>query len=286
MTYYGAHISRNKTLIETIETIRNSNGNALQIFISNPRSIQISNLNKSFFGDNLELIKSYLHKHDFKLVIHSPYTINLSSSPILNKRQIDLKDCYWIKLMLYELTIAHHLGAVGCVVHCGKYTNNSYENGLENMRKAIIYILNYMIENKLDSKLILETSSGQGTEVLSNIDDFLIFYNSFSNKYKQYLKLCIDTCHIWASGYELMDVYHLIKKYDNFNDIQVIHINNSKNPKGSRLDRHDVIKSGFIPIIDIIEFLKQMNKYNHHIIHILETPSKDLTYEIHFITNK
>jgi endonuclease IV len=83
-----------------------------------------------------------------------------------------------------------------------------------------------------------------------------------------------------------MDVYHLIKKYDNFNDIQVIHINNSKNPKGSRLDRHDVIKSGFIPIIDIIEFLKQMNKYNHHIIHILETPSKDLTYEIHFITNK
>jgi deoxyribonuclease-4 len=283
MIYYGAHISRNKTLIETMETIKKANGNSLQIFISNPRSIQLSNLNKSFFGDNLEIINSYLHKNNFKLVIHSPYTINLSSNPISNKRHIDLKDCYWIKLMINELTIAHQLGAIGCVVHCGKYTNNSYENGIKNMRNAILYLINYLMENNLNSKLILETSTGQGTEVLSNFEDFLIFYYSFTNKQREYLKLCIDTCHIWAAGYELIDVFHLIKKYDSFNDIYVIHINNSKNKKGSRLDRHDVIKSGFIPLTDITQFIKMMNKMNHNIVNILETPSNDLSYELFII---
>jgi deoxyribonuclease-4 len=282
MGYIGAHISREKTLIETLNKIKENGGNALQIFVSNPRSIQVRKLNEKFIKDTKE-IKNYLNINDFKLVIHSPYTINLAANPIYNKRQIDLKDCYWIKILIHELTMAHQLGAVGCVVHCGKHTTNSYENGIANMRNAIIYIINYLIENKLESKLILETSTGQGSEVLSNIDDFLNFYNSFTNKQKEYLKLCIDTCHIWAAGYELIDVFNLIKKYDNFNDIYVIHINNSKNKKGSRLDRHDVIKSGFIPLIDLIQFIKMMNKMNHNIINILETPSNDLSYDLFII---
>lgn len=285
MIYYGAHISRNKTIIDTIEDIKKSNGNALQIFISNPRSvIPLGKLNKTFFGDNPSLIKDYLYKNNFKLVIHSPYTINLSANPISqNKRPLELKDCYWIKIMQQELLIAHQIGSVGCVVHCGKYTTNTYQNGLNNMRNSILYIIDYIIDNQLDSKLILETSSGQGTEVLSNFEEFLTFYNSFNDKQKEYIKLCIDTCHIWASGYELIEVYNLIKKYDNFKDIYVIHINNSKNIKGSRLDRHDVIKSGYIPLTDILNFLKMMNKNNKFIINILETPSLDLSYEINLI---
>ena len=150
------------------------------------------------------------------------------------------------------------------------------------MKIAIRFIINEIIRLKLNSKLILETSSGQGTELLNNYQEFLDFYNSFTKKEKNYFKLCIDTCHVWASGYELQEIFNLTIKNDNMNDIAVIHVNNSKNPKNSHLDRHEEItnKEGYININDITYFIKNMKKNTKDLIIILETPSVNLKYEI------
>ncbi len=64
MVYIGAHISREKTLIETLNKIKENGGNALQIFVSNPRSIQIRKLNEKFISNRNE-IKNYLKINDF-----------------------------------------------------------------------------------------------------------------------------------------------------------------------------------------------------------------------------
>jgi len=146
------------------------------------------------------------------------------------------------------------------------------------MKIAIDFILNEIKINRWNSKLILETSSGQGTELLDNYQDFLNFYNDFDEEQKKFLKICIDTCHIWASGYELMEVLDLTIKNGNIKDVAVVHLNNSKNPKGSNLDRHEIINSGHIKISDIYDFLR-IKKLNKEIITILEMPSSNYNYE-------
>lgn len=278
----GAHIPRGKNLLDTMEIIKNANGNSLQIFASNPRSVNIGEHNKKFLGDPEE-IQSFIIENNFKLIIHSPYTINLASSTMINKRHINLEECYWIKIILKELEIAHILGAIGCVVHTGKSTKLLVKEGLTNMKKGIEYILENIIKNEWNSKLILETASGQGTELLSNYQDFLNFYNEFDIKYKEVFKICIDTCHIWAKGYELKDIFDITLKNNNINDIALIHLNNSKNPKGSHLDRHEIINQGFIHINDIYKFVKSFRSLNKEIIIILETPTPNFKYEFHQI---
>jgi deoxyribonuclease-4 len=284
MVFIGAHISRESTLIETLNKIKEANGNALQIFASNPRSNKITELNKKFFGD-LREINKYIKENNFALVIHNPYTINLSMSPVNGKKQLDLYDCYWIQLVIHELKIAHLCNSIGCIVHCGKYTKYTKEQGLLYMKNAIIYIIENIKTLNLSSKLILETSTGQGTELLSNYNEFLNFYNSFDDEYKTYFKICIDTCHVWAAGYELDEIYNITKNNGNLGDVAVIHINNSKNPKNSKLDRHDIIlnKSGYIPLENIIEFSNKMKSYNSEIVLILETPSDNYNNEIEIL---
>lgn len=269
MVFKGAHISREKTLRETIDRIIENGGNALQIFASNPRSSKINDLNEKFFG------KDFHNKKDFALVIHNPYVINLATPFMNNKRTMEIKDAYWIKLIIHELKIAHIIGAYGCVVHCGKHTSNSHEEGLMNMKKALDFIIDEIKNNNLNSKIILETSSGQGTELLSNYQDFLDFYNLFTNAQKNFIKVCIDTCHVWAAGYELSEVYRLTKTNGNLKDVAVVHINNSKNPKNSHLDRHDMISRGHLNLDDIINFIQLIEKANSNSIFILETPDEN-----------
>ena len=275
MVYIGAHISREKTLIETLNKIKENGGNALQIFVSNPRSIQIRKLNQKFINDTKE-INNYLNINDFKLVIHSPYTINISNIGTLG--------IMGLNLIIHELIIANNIDAVGCVIHVGKYKDNK-EIAILNMKSNITFIINKIIELKLNSKLIIETSSGQGNELLFNYQEFLDFYNSFSSKQKKYLKICIDTCHVWASGYHLMDIYEITNKNKNLNDISVIQINNSKNPINSHLDRHNPIGIGYIPVQEIIKFIEVLKKANPNVIVILETPGIKLKNELRLINN-
>jgi deoxyribonuclease-4 len=284
MVFIGAHISREKTLLATLHKIKDSHGNALQIFASNPRSTKIANINPTFF-ENINEIKTFINKNNFSLIIHTPYTINLATNFIINKRQMDIKDCYWVQLLIHELKIAHTIGAYGCVVHCGKYTTNSVENGIANMKTALDFIIAEIEGQKLNSKIILETSSGQGTELLFNYDDFLKFYNSFTNIQKKYIKICIDTCHTWAANYEFDEIVRLTKKYNNMKEVAVIHINNSKNPKGSHLDRHETITNpkGFIPIEELNKFITTMRNNNPNITLIVETPSNDINKDFELI---
>ena len=72
-----------------------------------------------------------------------------------------------------------------------------------------------MDSKKLKTKLIIETPAGQGTELLTDLNDFVDFYNNFSKEQQKYLGICFDTAHTWALGYELIEAYNILfkKKY-------------------------------------------------------------------------
>lgn len=268
----GAHIIKETSILKTIQKIKEYDGNALQLFSSNPRSISSPNLNK--IKDEAPYIIDYCNHNNIKLVIHAPYTINLASSLKNGKKLIELKDCYWIKLLIENLQACDIIGAVGCVVHVGKYVKLTNEEGLTNMRNAIKFIIEIMKELKIYSKLILENPAGQGTELLTNLDDFIDFYNSFTKNEKKYFKICIDTAHLWSAGYDPLEGYNKIAK-TNEEDILVIHLNNSKKEKGSNVDVHDDVFNGKIDSEQLIKVLR-----NNNIIIILEKPSVNLNDEI------
>ena len=273
--YVGAHISREKTIIKTMDNIRNAGGNCLQIFASNPRStnlVDITNYEK--IADD---IKKYLKEYDFKLVIHSPYVINVANDFKINKRSMPIEDCYWIKLILHELKISDLIGSIGVVLHVGKHVKLSYSDGLNNMKTAIEFIVNNMIKEKINTKLIIETPAGQGTELLTDLNNFIEFFNSFTKEQQKYLGICLDTAHTWALGYELDEAYDILFK-KNAKNITLIHLNNSLVNKGDKKDRHATILNGSIPNSKINNFIALLKKYKPNII--LETPSSSYKEEI------
>lgn len=280
--YVGAHINREKTILKTMETITKKGGNCLQLFVSNPRSLSLVNIDN--YINIANDIKEYSAKHNFKTLIHSSYTINLARDFKNGKRAVPINECQWIQLLLHELYISHIISSAGVIVHVGKHTTQSQEYGLENMRIAIEYIIDELHKNEVNAKIILETPAGQGTELLTNLNDFIDFYNSFSNQQKKYLGICMDTAHIWAAGYELSEAYKIICN-KNAGDLIAIHLNNSKVAQGSNVDRHAVLfdKDGTISRNSIKQFLELFADSKHKPIIILETPSSQYSYELEWI---
>lgn len=281
--YLGAHINREKTILKTMEAITKNGGNCLQMFASNPRSTALVSLdNYLSIADD---IREYEAKHNFRTVIHASYTINLARDFKNGKRAVPIEDCAWIQLLLHELYISHLIGSSGVVVHVGKHTTLTPEYGLENMRIALEYVIAELQKNKINAKILLETPAGQGTELLTDLHEFLEFFNQFSAEQKRHLGICLDTAHIWAAGYELSEAFSLITN-KNAADLIAIHLNNSKVAKGSRVDRHATLfdNAGTIPHNSIIEFLElfknNKNKKSVSSIIILETPSANYADEL------
>lgn len=276
MKYIGAHISKDTSILKTIHNMVQNNGNALQIFVSSPMNSSLPDINK--ISSESKNIKTYLEENNFKLVVHGSYVINLANSKI-NKRYVEIQDRWWVNLLIKELDAAEILNAEGVVLHVGKYTTNSISDATDTMYESIKYIINYLKINNFKTKLILETPAGAGTELLTKVEDFIEFYNKFTLNEKKYFKICLDTAHIWSSGYEINDYFKNIKSI--CQDVSIIHFNNSKVKKGSNVDRHEYIDLGLIKKVDLEKFLKNIKTSP---IIILEKPTTNYSDEIEWIS--
>ena len=266
----GAHITRETTIIKTMDKIRKNGGNALQLFTANPRSLKFSS-NEKYLKES-HLIKKYCNINKFSIIVHSPYVFNIAKPFAIGKKQLDITDT----IIFNDLMTANIIGAIGYVIHVGKSTTTSISEALLIMKNNIKNIINEMINHNIKTKLLLETPAGQGTELLKDFKDFINFYYSFTEEERELFKLCIDTCHIWNAGYELNEIITLVPDK---NDIICIHLNNSKNIKGANVDRHEYLFEGKIhpPL------LKEFAIYFDKSIIILETPSDEYNKEIKYI---
>ena len=273
MFYYGAHLSIKNGIVSAIEQINEMNGNMIQIFVSNPMSVKMSE--NKFNDKEYNSIKNKLKETDSKIVIHLPYVINLAKP--LNP---DIKTSWWIKMILSQLTISESMNSLGCVVHVGKHLDLTPTEGLNNMYDAFIYIIDYMREQSMTTKIILETAAGQGSELITtknnSLEDFANFYNRFTDEEKHYLKICVDTCHIFAAGYDIQkreQVEQFFREFDKLIGIDnmiLIHLNDSKCGCGSCIDRHENLGEGKIGLKGLKHFIRYGLYYKIPII--LETP--------------
>ena len=253
---YGVHVS-NKELTKNIEKIINNGGSIIQIFLSGPYGKNIDNNCDNNLDNNcdnncdkIDILKYHRIKHDIKIYVHSPYIINLCH---IRK--------YQMNLLKREIELVNDIGSIGIVLHVGKSLDLNIDVAIINMYNNILQLYNYIVDNKFNVKLLIETPAGVGSEVLTKLDDLLLFYNTFTRRQKQIIKICIDTCHLYSSGYDVCDIkglFKILKKF-RYSNIGLVHLNNSKTKFNSHIDRHEsIINKGYIQCIRelIISFIK------------------------------
>lgn len=243
-----------------------------QIFVGSPMTKLTDKTEQRWLAEAPE-IKATLHKIGFKLFVHSPYTLNFA-------KDAKEENAYWIHALKRELKIADAMGAEGCVLHMGKAVKLDQAAAERNFHANLVTILDFIRQEKLGVKLFVETSAGQGSELyptLGSLDPLARFYNAFTTLQKETLKLCVDTCHIFAAGVDLNTPESVQRFWKEWEEkigvahLGVIHINNSAKALFSRVDRHANILDGQIAQEGLAAFVKAAKK--HNIPMILETPN-------------
>lgn len=214
------------------------------------------------------------------VVVHAPYIINLANT---KEERIFLLAKTFLE---NEIQRVAQIGCKYLVLHPGSHVGEGEEKGMA----KIIEGLNYIFEkNNDDVMILLETMAGKGSEIGYNFNHLKYIIDNV--KHKDRLGVCLDTCHIFDAGYDIVsDLDLVIKEFDDIiglKNLKVIHLNDSKNELNSKKDRHANIGKGFIgskALKDVVihPLLKEK-------IIILETPYIDdqppYKKEIEFLRN-
>jgi deoxyribonuclease-4 len=254
MSLFGCHYNKTvakpniKKVNNLCELIDLTNANAFQIFISSPKSLANITLKQEYINNTFKLIT----EHNITLVIHAPYVINWCWSEDNNKQSYDKM----MSIATEQIIYGSRLGAIGTVFHVGKSVKLDSDVANINMYNNIKTVIKTV--NKSRSELpthgyfILETAAGCGTELCVSIEELAEFYNKFSNRYKRHLKICVDTAHIWACGYNISTKEGIFEYIAQFNELigwsnmVVIHLNDSIVECNSKKDRHGDLKTSMI----------------------------------------
>ena len=254
----------------------------LQVFLGNPQAIN----SKPKQEKDLIKFSSELNKYKLKMVVHSSYTINLCHPPKSKQFQASVRS------LVRDLNATHIIGkrCMGVVIHMGKNIKANNITNQQAIRNYIRGLKKALSETPDDTIIILETGASQGTEVGSKIDGLEEIYWALDAKQRRRVKFCIDTCHIWATGYDISTRVGVRKFFNEFNRaigidrIACIHFNDSKTGLDSNVDRHADLGHGHIKSVGLKAVLKFAQK--HKISVIMETPldtvnpktNKDVTF--------
>lgn len=219
-------------------------------------------------------VKDVLQRLEMKLFVHSPYTLNFAKDP-----DGEADGPYWIDWMVRLLKICDAMGAEGCVLHMGKAVGLGVDVAQKFFFENLCSVIDHMGDMK--TKLIIETSAGQGTELYptlqNNMDPLVEFFEQFTEEQRKHVGLCVDTCHIFAAGYDISTEEGAQRFWREFEEriglehLIVVHMNDSMKGLGARVDRHAPLESGKIGLEGLGAFAKQANLYE--IPQVLETPT-------------
>jgi len=201
------------------------------------------------------------------VIAHTAYLINIASP----KEDIYEKSC---KSLIEELKRCEILGIPDLVLHPGSYLDTSEKIGI----RKIIDTLNRIFDEtpEISTRIALETTAGQGTNLGYKFEQLAEMMDGIENKMR--VSVCLDTCHIFASGYDIRDRKCYTQTFKKFQEIigldnlKAIHLNDSLKEFGSRRDRHAHLGMGNIGL-DAFKFIMQ-DKRLKDIPKLLETPKE------------
>ncbi|MCP4888339.1 MAG: deoxyribonuclease IV [Rubripirellula sp.] len=234
----GSHVSAAGGLHRAVERANGVGCNCVQVFTKNNNQWRAKPLEDSAVTAWRE---AFDHSNLSHPIAHASYLINLASpKPELLQKSIDGLVVEWER--------ANLLGLEGLVVHPGAFTDSSESEGLNRIVDAVAETLGRVDPGSC--RLLLENTAGQGS-CLGHTFKQLAFMIDGIDAHER-VGICLDTCHAFAAGYEINTEAGFQSTRQEIDDlfpadtIAALHLNDSKKPLGSRVDRHDHIGRGEI----------------------------------------
>ncbi len=235
--YLGAHMSVAGGLHLAIDRIRQVDGTALQIFSRNQRQWRA----KPIMVEEATAFRlAWKEWGTYPISSHASYLINLASAKEEARQKSQLA-------LLAECQRCHALGIANIVMHPGSHGKAGVELGIDRLVEGLDLVLAQAPE---ELKILLETTAGQGTGLGADFTELaaIISKSHFADR----LAVCLDTCHVFAAGYDIATEQGYAATLAEFTEVigldrlLFIHVNDSKKPLASRVDRHEHIGQGEI----------------------------------------
>ncbi len=260
----GAHVSISGAIHYAVDRASELGCTTFQIFTRNPRGWAYTKLKQS----EVEEFRRKFREAGYKVAMaHMPYLPNIASP----KRLIYEKS---VKSLISEVERCGLLGIDLLVVHIGSHLGAGVEKGIENVAKAVNTALD-KVENNV--KILLENMAGQRNSCGSRFEDIAQILSKVKNKSR--VGVCLDTCHLYAAGYDIKSraaVEATLSKFDEIVGLEklyAIHLNDSKGGLGSGLDRHEHIGRGYIGDEGFKAFINHLSIRDKPMV--IETPEDE-----------
>ena len=261
----GCHLSASKGYLAMAKQAVSIGANTFQFFTRNPRGGKAKEINE----DDVKAFLQYSKEHGInRILAHAPYTLNACSADsgirefAKNTMVDDLKRMEYTPGNYYNF-------------HPGSHVGQGVEVGID----FIAEMLNEILTKEQTTTVLLETMSGKGSEVGRNFEELKAIIDKV--KLKDKLGVCLDTCHIWDGGYDVVNNFDgVLNEFDKIIGLEylkAIHLNDSKNDLASHKDRHEKIGEGKIGLDAISKIIN--NDRIKDLPFYLETPNEIDGYE-------
>ena len=261
----GFHVSIAGGISNSVNNAKKLGCTAFQIFSRNPRGWAAKRLP----ADEVDSFKNRLSASGIEktsVVVHMPYLPNLSGPPgELYERSV--------KTLTQEMQRCDLLGISYLVIHLGSHMGRGCNSGINQLVNALTAATAFS-KSKNEVVVLLENSVGQKNSIGRTLEELRLILDRLDSS-KQF-GVCVDTCHLYASGYDLRTkedvniMFDKIKDIIGLRELKIIHLNDSKGGLGSNLDRHEHIGLGSIGVEGISTFVNHVAVQALPII--METP--------------
>ena len=243
MPYLGCHLSVARGWKRMGEDALSIGADAFQFFTRNPRGSRAKTLTQ----EDVDGLRHILAEGGFGLVMgHASYTLNpAAADPLLRdyaRRDMadDLRRMENLPGNLYNFHPGAHMG-----------------RGVQEGARLVADMLNAVVDPQQSTIVLLETMTGKGTELGGRFEELAAVLERVHAADR--IGVCLDTCHVYDAGYDIVnDLDGVLDEFDRvvgLNRLYAVHLNDSKNPLGSRRDRHEIIGKGTIGFDALVRVL-------------------------------
>ena len=234
MLHIGCHLSCSDGYLAMGRQALSIGADTFQFFTRNPRGGSV----KAFDAGDAQALCDFLAEHRFAPILaHAPYTLNAAAA---DPRVRD----FAYRAMREDLERLAHLPGAMLNFHPGSHVKQGVETGV----RLIAQMLDEVYTPELPTPVLLETMAGKGSEVGGHFEELRAIMDA--SRAGDRLGVCLDTCHVFDGGYDIVDrLDDVLEEFDRvigLARLRAVHLNDSKNPMGSRKDRHEKIGQGMI----------------------------------------
>ncbi|MCD8117459.1 MAG: deoxyribonuclease IV [Oscillospiraceae bacterium] len=260
----GCHISAAGGYLAMGKRADALGGNTFAFFTRNPRG----GAAKAIDPADVDAFEAFCRERDIgSLVAHAPYTLNPCAAKE-NVREFALMT-FRDDLQRMEYTPGQYYN-----FHPGSHVGQGTDVGIEKTAE----VLNQVLFPAMTTTVLLETMAGKGSELGGRFEELRAIIDRVELKDK--LGVCLDTCHIWDGGYDVVnDLDGVLTEFDRvigLDRLKAVHLNNSKNPLGAKKDRHAKLLEGVFPLEAIARIVT--HPVLERLPFILETPNEEEGY--------